>query len=235
MYRIALHEPLALLTLFCLVGALIALFVLAEVRLLGYAYARIGIRREHILSLLFLSLLGSYVNIPIARLPATQVVVHKTVLLYGMPYWIPVVVTHPGALLAVNLGGAVIPTVLSLYLTVKNRLYGRALIATAMVALVCHALAYPVPGQGIAEPTFVPPMATTLIALILSRRQAAALAYISGSLGTLIGADLWNLGVVRNLGAPVASIGGAGTFDGIFVTGILAVLLASLVKGGDPR
>ncbi len=28
------------------------------------------------------------------------------------------------------------------------------------------------------------------------------------------------------LGAPVASIGGTGTFDGIFLTGILAVLLA---------
>ena len=31
------------------------------------------------------------------------------------------------------------------------------------------------------------------------------------------------------LGAPVASIGGAGTFDGIFLTGILAVLLAGLM------
>ena len=52
--------------------------------------------------------------------------------------------------------------------------------------------------------------------------------YIAGSLGTLIGADLTNLDKVRGLGAPVASIGGAGTFDGIFLTGILAVLLASL-------
>jgi len=32
---------------------------------------------------------------------------------------------------------------------------------------------------------------------------------------------------VHGLGAPVASISGAGTFDGIFLTGILAVLLAS--------
>jgi len=42
----------------------------------------------------------------------------------------------------------------------------------------------------------------------------------------LIGADLLNLGQIQGLGAPVASIGGAGTFDGIFITGILAVLLA---------
>ena len=66
------------------------------------------------------------------------------------------------------------------------------------------------------------------MAIVLARDQAAPLAYIAGSLGTLIGADLSNLGQVRGLGAPVASIGGAGTFDGIFLTGILAVMLASL-------
>ena len=59
-----------------------------------------------------------------------------------------------------------------------------------------------------------------------SREDSAPLAYIAGSLGTLIGADLTNLDKVRGLGAPVASIGGAGTFDGIFLTGILAVLFA---------
>jgi hypothetical protein len=32
----------------------------------------------------------------------------------------------------------------------------------------------------------------------------------------------------QGLGAPVASIGGAGTFDGIFLTAILAVLIAGL-------
>jgi uncharacterized membrane protein len=69
---------------------------------------------------------------------------------------------------------------------------------------------------------------TGVVALLLSRRYAAPLAYIGGSLGTLIGADLLNLGNLQGLGAPVASIGGAGTFDGIFVTGILAVLIASI-------
>ena len=84
---------------------------------------------------------------------------------------------------------------------------------------------------GIVVPTLVPPLAAATLALLLSRRQAAALAYIGGSLGTLIGADLANLGQIAKLGAPVAAIGGAGTFDGIFVTGILAVIMASLVSG----
>ena len=52
------------------------------------------------------------------------------------------------------------------------------------------------------------------------------IAYVSGSLGTLIGADLLNLHRIAYLGAPVASIGGAGTFDGVFLTGIVAILLA---------
>ena len=89
-------------------------------------------------------------------------------------------------------------------------------------------MADPVPGLGIAVPIFMPVLVTAVVAVILSREDSAPLAYIGGSLGTLIGADLTNLDKVRGLGAPVASIGGAGTFDGIFLTGILAVLLASL-------
>ena len=121
-----------------------------------------------------------------------------------------------------------IPGLLSLYLLARNRLWGLGLIAIVAVTVVCHILAKPVPGLGIALPVFVPPASAAIVALLLSRRYAAPLAYIGGSLGTLIGADLLNLGKVQGLGAPVASIGGAGTFDGIFLTGILAVLLASI-------
>jgi uncharacterized membrane protein len=87
-------------------------------------------------------------------------------------------------------------------------------------------MATPVPGVGIAVPTFLPPILAAVTALLLSRRSAPALAYVAGTLGTLIGADLLNLPRLQGLGAPVASIGGAGTFDGVFLTGILAVLLA---------
>jgi uncharacterized membrane protein len=91
------------------------------------------------------------------------------------------------------------------------------------------------PGLGIAEPVFVPSVTTAIVALLLSREQAAPLAYIGGSLGTLISADLLNLGRIRGLGAPVASIGGAGTFDGIFLIGIVAVLIASLSQSWSRR
>ena len=131
-------------------------------------------------------------------------------------------------LIAVNVGGAVIPTFLSLYLLIARHLWIKGAIATAIVALVLHWLANPVPGLGIAVPVFVPVATTAAVALLLSRQDAAPLAYIGGALGTLIGADLTNLDKVSGLGAPVASIGGAGTFDGIFLTGILAVILANL-------
>jgi uncharacterized membrane protein len=64
--------------------------------------------------------------------------------------------------------------------------------------------------------------------MIIAYDSAPIIAYISGTLGTLIGADILNLKKISQLGAPVASIGGAGTFDGIFLTGILAVLFSSI-------
>ncbi len=153
-----------------------------------------------------------------------------------MQYIIPRVTEWPGTVIAVNVGGAIVPTVLSLYLLARNRIWFRGFVGIAVVTEVCHYLAYPVPGLGIAIPSFVPPISATVIALVLSPRYAAPLAYIGGSLGTLIGADLLNLGKIQGLGAPVASIGGAGTFDGIFLAGVLGVLFASLLGPPDaPR
>lgn len=211
-----------------LVGAFFVLVLLVQLGLLRYAYLRIGLSPGAALLLLAASLIGSYFNIPLAELPPQQVMSGREVFFYGMGYTVPVVVQWPGTVIAANVGGAIIPSLMSLYLLSKYRLWLEGLLATAGVAAVCHWLANPVPGLGIAEPIFVPALTTAVVALVLSRRYAAPLAYIGGSLGTLIGADLLNLDKVQGLGAPVASIGGAGTFDGIFLIGILAVLIAGL-------
>ena len=215
--------PLFLLALIVLLGLVIFLI---QIGLLGYAYEKIGIRREHVFALLLLSLLGSYVNIPVAEMPEKEVLSGQEVNFFGVRHVIPAVEAWPRTVIAVNVGGAILPTLLSLYLLVKNKLYGPGLLGVAIVALAVHWMAYPVRGVGIAVPIFIPPLIAALAALLLSRPSAPALAYIAGSLGTLIGGDLMNLDKIQGLGAPVASIGGAGTFDGIFVTGILAVLLA---------
>jgi uncharacterized membrane protein len=209
---------------------LIGFFLLVVLLLatLRYAYLSLGVSSGTALLLLLASLVGSYFNIPVAQLPPERVVSNEVREFFGMYYVIPRVTDWGGTEIAVNVGGAVIPTLMSIYLLFSHRLWVRGIIATAIVALVLHWLANPVPGVGIAIPIFWPAVITAIVALVLAREHAAPLAYSAGSMGTLIGADLTNLSRVRGLGAPIASIGGAGTFDGIFLTGILAVLLASL-------
>ena len=211
-----------------LVAVFVVVLILIQLGVLRYAYMRLGLSSGGALLLLFGSLIGSYFNIPVAELPEQRVISGQEVDFFGMRYVVPVVTEWPGTIIAVNVGGALIPTLMSIYLLIRNQLWLRGALATAIVAAVCHLLSHPVPGVGIAEPVFVPAAVTAVAALLLSREHPASLAYIGGSLGTLIGADLLNLDKIQGLGAPVASIGGAGTFDGIFLIGILAVLIASL-------
>ncbi|HZU89223.1 MAG TPA: DUF1614 domain-containing protein [Stellaceae bacterium] len=227
------YLPLALPFFSILVGIFLIVAVLLYLGTLRYAYMHLGVSRGTALLVLLASLIGSYFNIPVADLPQRRIVEVPEISFYGVEYAVPVIVQWSGTVIAVNVGGALIPAVMSFYLLIKNRLWIRGVLATAGVGAVCHQLAHLVPGLGIALPVFVPGLTAAAVSLLLAWRRAAPLAYVSGSLGTLIGADLLNLDRVRGLGAPVASIGGAGTFDGIFLTGILAVLIASLFEPTD--
>ena len=206
-------------------GLLVALFLLDAI---SYAHRRIGIGQGAMFSLLWLSLLGGFVNIPLARLRGRQTTEVSEITVFGVRYRVPVVRRQPGTILAVNLGGAVIPTALSLYLLVNDRVWWQAAVAVAFVSVLVHAFARPVRGLGIAVPALVPPLLAAGAGILFSARAPAAVAYIAGTLGTLIGADLLNLGRLRELEAGVASIGGAGTFDGVFLSGIIAVLLVAV-------
>jgi uncharacterized membrane protein len=190
-----------------LLVALFALLIfLVEVRVLTYAYRKIGVNPRYAFAVMLLSLVGSYVNIelfPLAPAGAAR----------------PTVVS-------LNVGGALIPILVSLYLLVRTGMLVRMLIGTAVVAGIVHSLAQIVPGVGIAVPMIAPPLVAAGVALILAFRRAPPLAYVAGSMGTLIGADLLNLGRIARIGAPAVSIGGAGTFDGVFLTGLIAGLLA---------
>jgi len=222
------YLPLSPLAFGALAALFVALVALLQVGLLRLAYVRLGVSPRAATLLLLASLFGSYINIPLFQLSQEQVLSGREVVVFGMVYVVPEVVDWPGTIVAVNVGGALIPLALSLYLVIRRRIWLRGIVATLGVGLISHALARPVPGVGIAVPVFLPPLAATLVALLLSRRDIAPLAYVGGSMGTLLGADLLNLGRIRGLGAPVASIGGAGAFDGVFVTGIVAVLIASV-------
>ena len=228
------YFPIALPFVLIFALCFVFLFFLIEVGILRYTYEKLGIGRRHMFALLILTLLGSYINIPVAELPANQVYSNRLVPFFGMTYVVPHVTQWTRTVLAVNVGGALIPSLLSAYLLMKHKLYGRGLAAVGVVSVGVNLTARFVPGVGIAEPVFIPPLLAAAAGLILSRSHAAPLAYIGGSLGTLIGADLMNIHKLQGTGAPVASIGGAGTFDGIFLAGVLSVLLASLLSK-EPR
>jgi uncharacterized membrane protein len=231
MHSLGIHYyPLTLPFLLLLLALLIGLSLLAVLKVLRFAYSQLGIAPQYFFTWLFLSLLGSSINIPVMRIGNEHVLSERIVNFFGMEYVVPTVTHWPATVVAINVGGALIPAVLSLVLIVKNGLYGKSAWGIAIVSIACWWLAELVPGVGIAIPVFYPPVIAAVVAVALSRRYAAPLAYICGSLGTLIGADVFNLGRLRGLGAPVASIGGAGTFDAIFVTGLLAVLIAGLAS-----
>jgi uncharacterized membrane protein len=182
-----------------------------------------------ILLILATCLLGSYVNIPIKRNRTLQPRLKmRRVTVFGVTY--PVPSYHVGfyeSLVAINIGGAIVPTVTSLYLMTKTTpALPNIVAAVAIVAIVVKAVSRPVKGAGIIVPVLIPPVTAAIVGMLLGGDFSYVVTYVSGTLGTLIGADLLNFNKILKIGAPVISIGGAGTFDGIFLAGIMGVLIA---------
>jgi len=202
--------------------------------LVGGALTNLGFSWTQAMLILLGIIIGSFINIPLTEIENRTVMIERTATFFGWFYRIPEY--SPSTVIAVNVGGALIPTLISGYLLVRAlQLAGggwialAAVLGVALVALVTHRVARPVRGLGIATPFFIPPLCALACGLVLSwgvPMAAPIIAYVSGTLGTLVGADLLNLRRIGELGAPVASIGGAGTFDGIFLSGIIAAFLA---------
>ncbi len=221
-----IFSPCALVFLLLFLGIIILLFAFLQIGLITYAFNKVGIAPQNMLFLLVITLLGSFINIPLRKIKGTYVAAGGTVSFFGIRYRVPPVRYQRTTILSVNVGGALIPVTLSIYLLIKFALFLSSFIGIAAVTIVSYKMARPIKGIGIGIPLFIPPLLAAICGLLLSADHAPVVAYISGSLGTLLGADLLHLKQIPNLGAPVASIGGAGTFDGIFLTGIIAVLLA---------
>jgi len=207
---------------------LVFLIALLFIGALGAAFAKVGFNPTAIALILVATFVGSYINIPLLKLKAVRPVIKEEfVSFFGIMYRIPRVEYDEAAtILAINVGGALVPTLVSFYLLWKlpsATIY--ALIGVAIVAAVTHLIARPVKGIGVVTPAFVPPLVAAITAYLLPFDAHQIVAYVAGVLGTLIGADLLNFHVIPELGAPVASIGGAGTFDGVFLSGVVAVLL----------
>jgi len=206
--------------------------VLIFTGVIGITLGAVGLTPLAIVLVMVACLIGSGINLPLYKIKATGPIVRDEYVRWlGVTYRIPrAAYGETSTEVCVNVGGALIPTALSVYLlTISSvSIVTLSLIGALIVTIVTHLVARPVRGSGIVTPAFVPPLVAAVSALLLSTGHPVVIAYVSGTLGTLIGADLTNLGKIPDLGAPVASIGGAGTFDGVFLTGIIAALIATL-------
>lgn len=216
--------PARLLVVVVAVAFLVAFVQLGVLQL---AFHKLGLSADSAALLLMVTLFGSLLNLPLFTVrtdPAEQ----ERRLRDIPPALLARIKVIPGrTVIAVNVGGCVVPLAFSLYLFNLSRPdVLHAVTAVATVAMVSYGISFSIPRVGIAMPVLVAPLTAAAAALMLDPEQAPALAYIGGTLGVLIGADLLRLKDIGRLGEPMASIGGAGSFDGIFVTGIVAVLLA---------
>ncbi|CAG0990354.1 hypothetical protein METP3_02609 [Methanosarcinales archaeon] len=205
---------------------LVVLFILISMNLFGMGFKKLGFPPEYSVYYLFMSLLGSYINIPIKIVRSNVPVISaraSDVLKEG----VAASSLRMRSIIAVNLGGAIIPVIMSaslISMAMVNLV--NVMIAVLIVSILIHTIARPVRGSGIRIHALIPPLLVSAIALIISPQNAPLIAYISGTLGCLIGIDILNLKKIPDLGVPVVSIGGAGTFDAIFLTGIVSILLA---------
>jgi len=190
------------------------------------AFSKLGLSHLGGLAFYFFCLMGSLINIPVYHKEMEHnEEVDEITDIFSRFFGISVPVVHE-RIIALNLGGAILPGLLCIYLPTKVSL-SPAIMATAVTTIFSYLLSKPVKGVGIIIPAFIPPIIAAVAALIFADREhAPAIAYISGVLGTLIGADLLRIHQIKRFGLSFLSIGGAGVFDGIFIVGIIAVLLA---------
>jgi len=177
-------------------------------------------------------LLGSPINIPVKRISRTESVLADPLAVFGLSRWWPSLQPlRRETVIAVNVGGCLIPVALAIYetahlLTAGLRPTSGLLLAIFINTTVCYWLAKPIEGIGIAMPGLFPALLAAVTALLLVPDHAPPVAFVAGVLGPLIGADLLHLRDIEKIAADIASIGGAGTFDGIILSGIVAAYLA---------
>ena len=224
------HHGNKLLVILAIILAIVVITVLIGIG--QVAFQRIGFNSLEYILILVGTLAGSAVNIPVGQLTSTEPLMDAGgVTVFGLYYKIPrLLYRQTSTVIAVNLGGAVIPVIVSIYLLATHLgLFAGALLGIFVTSVLVHLMARKVRGVGIVTPALLPPIVAAVMAYLLAPHSPAIVAYVSGTLGALIGADLSNLRGIVKLGAPMASIGGAGTMDGVFLTGIIAVLLVPLL------
>ncbi len=224
--------PAGILALIVALAALLLLpFVLADAMVDGLL--ALGLPPRVALLFVIGIFLGSLINVPVWRRSDARVIDYQPRALFGLERLAPRVLSGTRQqVIALNVGGCILPTLLVGYELLRLLASGSALVlpALAVIAIniiVCHRLARPVRGLGILLPALVPGCLAALLAQLLAHGNAPAVAFCAGVLGPLIGADVLHLRDFSRRSVGVLSIGGAGTFDGIVISGFLALLLSA--------
>ncbi|MCA9420698.1 MAG: DUF1614 domain-containing protein [Nitrospira sp.] len=213
---------------------LLLLFLLPLVfaQFMGLALVKLRLDPSVAMFVIVVIFLGSVVNIPITRIARQDEVIAHPYPLFGFLDIGSHLQRSPReTILAVNLGGCVVPTLVAVYEMLQilgdSWIYLFPIVlAVAINTAVCYRLAQPVKGIGIAMPALVPPLVAALTALLLAPDEAPSVAFVAGVFGPLLGADILHIREIPRIATGMASIGGAGTFDGIVLSGILAAYLA---------
>ena len=220
-----MRSPFSPFHFFILLVVVSGLMGIIQFGIVTLTLEKLGLSVTQAFILLIGSLFGSLVNIPLFKIDAEAPPEHNISRRFGL--FRPMQVEFTGqTIIAINVGGALIPILFSIYLLSRSGLgFIEVISAITVVSAISYAMSRPIMGFGIGMPILIAPLTAAAVALMIDVELSAALAYISGTMGVLIGADLMRLKDVRKFGTPLASIGGAGTYDGIFLTGLIAVLL----------
>jgi uncharacterized membrane protein len=222
---------LALLSLLAfLILAVLFPFVFGELMLASLS--KLHLSPSTAFTLVITIFVGGLVNIPVRSIVNDRDVVVHPLAVYGLAdFWPQLQRVRRETIIAVNVGGCLIPTGLVLYEIMQLAAFSPhalfAVVAGCIAnSLACYFIARPVTGIGIVMPGVLSPIIAVSVALLLAPDVAAPVAFVIGVIGPLVGADLMHLKDIEASEIGVVSIGGAGTFDGIVLSGIVAAYLA---------
>jgi uncharacterized membrane protein len=178
----------------------------------------------------FLSLFSSPFNLVLKEVKKEAIAIEEDVV-----FFIPRISRrNMNTLVAINLGGALIPVGVSLFLMYELQGYSIYFIINILiVTIISKFFSRVIRGIGVIMHPIIPSVFSVITSYVLFYKFHFLIplsAYIGSILGTLIGADLLNLRRIINEARPqIISIGGMGTFDGIFVSGIISVFISELL------
>ena len=222
------YLPVTLILILFLILLLLLPFIwfALAIDVVQVAAAKLGFSPGMALFLFILVIFGSTINIPLYSHESQVQVPLDFQSIWLERFWgIPLEKISQQTVVALNVGGGLIPILLALYQFGRSNVLA-IILSTAIVSLVSYRSAHIVPGIGIQINPLIAPLTAAVGAVLLTKGvQVPPVAFASGVLGTLIGADLLNLPKINRM-TGILSIGGAGVFDGIALCGLFALLLS---------